>query len=371
MRLVSLAFGFAGVLVATTAAAAGGVGGKGDTGGKGGNGPESSTQAGAEGTASSTSAVDLTEVQYRDKSTQSPDEVNRAHVEEKPWEVAATYELHRLIRQEDVAGALKVFQLLGVSARYSLTSHDNVSIFGGATEGFIADQGETGVRANDISLQYAHVFDLPAKFKLRAALGATLPISYYSQLASNITTPSVSVGLTRKFGDLAVSATVRGAYFIDQYTVSSSLNGTGADTAGGTPNTKFVTGGLLSAEYDMPFHRPLSVGLALSDSYYWYYNVGQCPVNIGGQSAFGTNSATACPGGAVDATYGTGEPWQQSYGGELFVRYVMPELAGFKSDLTVALGNSTPNFVLHDGIVHPYLLYRDTAEVYIALGGRY
>jgi hypothetical protein len=211
MRFVSLAFGVAAMLAATTAAASGGVGGKGDTGGKGGPGPENSTQAGAEGTASSSSSVDITEVQFRNKSTQNPDELNGARAEEKPWEVAATYELHRLIRQEDVAGALKLFQLVGVSARYSLTSHDNVSIFGGATEGFIADNGETGVRANDISLQYAHTFDLPEKFKLRGTVGATLPISYYSQLASNITTPSISVGLSRKFGDLAVSATVRGA----------------------------------------------------------------------------------------------------------------------------------------------------------------
>ena len=370
MRFVSLAFGFAAMLAGTTAAAAGGVGGKGDTGGKGGPGPESSTQAGAEGTASSSSAVDVTEVQFRNKSTQNPDELNGTHVEQKPWEVAATYELHRLIRQEDVAGALKVFQLLGVSARYSLTEHDNVSIFGGATEGFIADQSESGVRANDISLQYAHIFDLPEKFKLRATVGATLPVSYYSQLASNVTTPSLSVGLSRKFGDLAVSATVRGAYFIDRYTSSASLNGTGADSAGGAPNTKFVAGGLLSAEYDMPFHRPLSVGLALSDSYYWYYNVGQCPVNVGAQSAFGATAPAAC-GAESDPQFGTGQTMQQSYGGELFVRYVMPELMGFKSDLTVALGNSTPNFVLHDGIVHPYLLYRDTAEVYVALGGRY
>ena len=69
------------------------------------------------------------------------------------------------------------------------------------------------------------------------------------------------------------------------------------------------------------------------------------------------------------------QPWQQSYGGEIFVRYVMPDLSGFKSDLTVALANGDPSLgypsVLHDGVVHPYLLYYNSAEVYFALEGRY
>jgi hypothetical protein len=362
------------MLAATSASAAGGVGGKGDSGGKGGVGPDNSTKAGAEGSASSSSSVDVTELQFRNKSTQNPDEVAQPRAEEKQWEVAANYELHRLIRQEDVASAPKNFQIFGVSGKYLITPADVVSIFGGATQGFIADTGETGVRANDISLQYAHVFALPEKFKLRAAAGSTIPVSYFSQLASNITTPSLSVGLSRRFGDLALNAQIRGAYFWDKYTTASSLgDGTTGATSGvgsGSPNTKFVAGGLLSAEYDMPFHRPLSAGLALSNSYYWYYNVGQCPLNSGLGTAAGS-SPNSCQGGTVDGTYGTGQPWQQSYGGEIFVRYVLPELAGMKSDVTVALGNSTPNFVLHDGIVHPYLLYRDTAEVYIALAGRY
>jgi hypothetical protein len=134
-----------------------------------------------------------------------------------------------------------------------------------------------------------------------------------------------------------------------------------------------VLGALVSAEYDMPFWRPLSVGIALTDSYYWYYNVGQCPQGGGGDSATGNagQGSSYCPGGTYQANQGSGQPWQQSYGGEIFARYALPELVGFKSDLTFALGNSNPNFVLHDGVVHPYFLYRDTAEVYVALAGRY
>jgi hypothetical protein len=355
MRFVTLGFGIATVLVAATASAAPS---KGDTGGKGGNGPDSSLKSGAEGSASEPSAVDITEVQYRNKSTQNPDEVMQKRQVEKPWEVSASYELHRLIRQEDVSGAPKLFQLIGISGRYSLTENDIVSIFGGASEGFIADPQESGVRANDISLQYAHTFALPQKFRLRASVGATVPISYYSQLASNITTPSLSVGLSRKFGDLSVSAMIRGAYYIDRYRTAAALGSSSSDPGGAT-NSRAVASALLSAEYMMPFHRPLSVGVAVSDAYYWYYSPGTPPA---GTPSYGVVS---------DQYFGETQPMQQSYGGELFARYVMPDLAGIKSDFTVAIGNSSPNFVLHDGIVHPYLLYRDTAEVYFALGGRY
>jgi hypothetical protein len=342
---------------------------KGDTGGKGGPGPESSTQSGAEGTASTpVSEVDITELQYRNRSTLNPDEAAFGRAKEKPWEATATYELHRLIRQEDVAGAPKLYQLLGVSAKYLPTAHDSITLFGGGTEGFIADPKESGVRAQDLTLQYAHFFDLPQKLKLRATAGVTAPLSYFSQIASNITTPSISAALSRRFGDLSLNVAVRGAYFWDRYTTpqgvdaatdSSITNGTGA-------NTKFVLGGVLSAEYTMPFWRPLSVGAGLSNSYYWYYNVGQCPAGAGGQGAFGTNQA--CPGGIQS----TNQPVQQSYGGEFFARYLLPDVAGFKSDFTVAVGNPNPNFVLHDGIQHLYPFnFRETAEFYLALGGRY
>jgi hypothetical protein len=364
MRLFRLGVGIAAVLAASTASlVAAAAPSKGDTGGKGGPGPENSTQSGAEGTASTpVTSVDTTEIQYRNRSTQNPDEAAARAYQEKPWEVAATYELHRLFIQEDLngAGSQKVFQLLGVSAKYLLTPNDAITLFGGATEGYLADPTESGVRAQDLSLQYAHVFTLPEKFKLRAAGSVTAPISYFSQLASNITTPSISVGLSRRFGDLSVSATVRGAYFWDRYTTPESLNANNNGPTGGDPNTKYVLGGLLSAEYNLPFHRPLSFGIAASDTYYWYYDVGQCPANSG--------NPTCQP---VKDPQFSNQPWQQSYGGEIYGRYALPDLAGFRSDLTVAVGNSNPNFVLHDGIVHPYLLFRDTAEVYFALAGRY
>jgi hypothetical protein len=370
MKRSALGFGFAfGAAALLASAAAGAAPTKGDTGGKGGTGPDSSTKSGAEGTASTPSEVDTSQLQFRSRSGVSPDEVSGAGRVEKPWDVSATYELHRLIRQEDVAGATRLFQLLGVTGRYMITSHDTISLFGGVTQGFLADNGETGVRANDVSLQYAHVFDLPVQLRLRVAAGSTIPISYFSQLAANYSTPFLSLGLSRRFGDLSLSASIRGAYFIDGERESAPMADASQGTGGGDPNTRFVLGEMVSAEYDMPFHRPLSVGLTVANSDYWYYNPqGLCP--SGGGIIAATGGAGACPA-TQDPQFGSSQPMQQSYGGELFVRYVMPDVAGIKSDFTVAFGNSTPNFVLHDGVVHPYLLYRDTAEVYFALSGRY
>jgi len=358
-----IAFGVGlGALLATAAASAAPT--KGDTGGKGGTGPASSLSAGAAGSAESGGQVDTSQQAFGGKSTQNPDVTGKKREEEKPWEVAATFETHRLIRQDynlEGAGPVKVFNVLFALAKYNITADDVVSLSGGGYQYFLADSGESGFRASDLSLAYAHIFELPEKFKLRTSGGATVPISYDSQLASNITSPFVSVSFSRRFGDLSLEARISGRYFWDKYTSANALNATGSDGSG-QPNVKWTTGGSLSAEYDMPFYRPLSAGLALTDSYVWFYNVGSAPPNTTFMGAT-TNPTT------------DGNPAQQSYGGEIFVRYTMPDLGGFKSDLTVALANGDPSLgypsVLHDGVVHPYLFYYNSAELYAALTGRY
>jgi hypothetical protein len=380
MRFIAFGVGFAALLTTTIASATGGVSGKGDTGGKGGVGPENSTQSGAAGTAETPSEIDTTQQAFGGKSTQNPDVTSNKKVEEKPWEVGATFETHRLIRQDynlEGDGPLKVFNVLFAVAKYSFTDYDTVLISGGGYQYFLADSGESGFRSSDISLAYSRTFLLPEKFKLRASVGATIPISFDSQLASNITSPSASLAISRKFGDLAVEARISGRYFWDRYTTANAIGSpsTGDGSNSGATNVKFSAGAAISAEYDMPFYRPLSAGVALTDSYSWFYNVGQCPNSAGEQQAFGTAGpdSTACQTTSNPLT--DNQPWQQSYGGEIFVRYVMPDLSGFKSDLTIALANGDPSLgypqVLHDGIVHPYFFYYNSAEVYAALSARY
>jgi hypothetical protein len=357
MRFSSIGVAVALLLAAGTASAAGGTTTKGE-GGKGGAGPGGATTAGQ----GDVGATVTTETQTSRQGL-SPDKVAEERVQPKPWELGATWETHRLVRQEDIggAGASKLFNLLFFSARYDVTDRDRVSVSWGLYQRFLADNGETGFRGTDISLAYTRLIPLPERFTLRVTPSATIPVSFYSQLASNITSPGLALTLSRRFGDLNIDARISGGAFIDHYTTSGDAN------AGGAPNPKWRAGGSLTAEYSMPFLRALSVGASLIDSYYWFYN----PQNPAGNC----QASVACQQGVVQDNQFSGQTMQQSYGGEVFVRYLMPTLMGFKSDATVALANGDPSLgypgALHDGVVHPYLFYRQTAEVYGALSLRY
>lgn len=352
MRFSSIGIAVSALLIAGSASAAGGSGGRGETGGKGGAGPGSATTAG-QGDVGPTVATDT----QASRSGLSPDKVVEEKVAPKPWELGANWETHRLIRQEDLAGAgsSKVFNLVFFSGRYDITDKDRVSVSWGLYQRFLADDGETGFRGTDITLAYTRLVPLPEKLTLRITPSTTIPVSFYSQKSSNITSPGLSLTLSRKFGDLNIDARISGGAFIDHY----------ASAEGGAPNAKYRAGGSLTAEYSMPFHRALSLGASLIDSYYWFYNV---------QNSGAGNSVLNQNGVVQDSQF-SGQTMQQSYGGEIFVRYLLPTLMGFKSDATVALANGDPSLgypgALHDGVVHPYLFYRQTAEVYGALSLRY
>lgn len=371
MRLITVGLGIAALLATSVAAAApqgGGAGQKGDTGGKGGVGPEGSTQSGSAGSAEESGSIDTTLVAQSKSGTQNPDMAARKAQEEKPWEIGGGFETHHLLEGNFLTtdASVKTVNIYSLYGRYNITPDDTVTVGGGAQQELQADPGETGFRALDISFAYTHRFQLPEKFNLATTGSLSAPISYYSQLASNITTPTVSVTLSRRFGDLFVGLNLRGSYYWDKYTSQDSLgsgqDGSASGQGAGQPNVKWTAGGAITAEYTMPFHRPWSVGAALVDTYIWFYNVGQCPLD------------SACPGATTNPAT-DGQPFQQSYGGELFTRYILPDLEGFKSDITLALANGSPGMgyptVLHDGVVHPYLLFYNSAEVYVALTGRY
>jgi hypothetical protein len=366
MRLITVGLGIAALLATSVAAAAPE---KGDTGGKGGLGPENSTQSGAQGQSEQSAPIDTSQVQYG-KSQVNADADKGVHriTEEKPWEVGGTFETHHLLEQNflTTSAELKTVNDYSIYGRYNFTQDDTVSMGGGVTQYLQADPGEPGWRLFDISIAYTHRFHLPEKFNLATTGGFTLPISYASQLASNITSPFLSVSLSRKFGDLFLGATLRGGVSIDRWSSQNSLgagqSGAAAGSGSGAPNSKASAGGALTAEYSMPFHRALSVGAAVSDSYSWLYDVGQPPLN---SQYYG---ATYYPGQQ-------GQPMMQSYSDEFFVRYILPDLQDIKSDIMLALANGSPGLgnvpVLHDGVVHPYLFYYNTTEVYVAISGRY
>jgi len=329
-------------LVSTSGFAA--EGNKGSTGGKGGNGP-------AAGAAASNDSP--TEPLPTGGPVLNPD-VATKHVEQaKPWEVGASFETHRMIRQDDLEGAAssKVFNVFGLYARYDLSEHDRISVGDFFEQRFIADSGETGLRSGDVTFRYTRTEPLPKQFTFAATGALSAPTSFYSQKASLITAPTLILQLDKKIGKyVSVSARTSGAVFINKY----------SSAEGGAPNPKWRLSGGLEAEVTMPFHEALSIGADVSTGYVWLYQV---------QSANGT------PYGTVDDTQCPNQPMKQSYGGEIFVRYVLPSLAGVKSDFSLALADGDPslgyNSVLHDGVSQFYLFFRQTAEVYGTFSIRY
>lgn len=350
------------ILAVNSAFAAGGVGGRGETGGKGGTGPGSATGSEGESVAPLGPDEDTQRLFLR-KRTENADEAAREAVEKKPWDVSATYSTNRSFIRTD-AGSTHFGQSLFGSFGYSFGVHDRVSLSGGAVQGtIIIDPSESGLRATDITLAYSHTFDLPEKFKLSANGSVTAPTSFSSQLASNITAPGASVGLSRAFGDLRLAASIQGRYYLDRYTsaatISDGSTGASSGTGSGAANTKFTAGGALSANYDMPFHRSLSIGVTATDSYRWAYNVGSPPLN----SPF--------YGAEADPTFGTTQPMLQSYGFDVHAAYAMPDFSGIRTRLIVGADNGGADSVLHDGVVHTYFFFRDSSEVYVSLTGTY
>jgi hypothetical protein len=314
---------------------------KGDTGGKGGLSPKGTT-AGEE--SSPDTAIPL---------QRNVDRGNTKAEEEKPWELGATFETHRSLVQDDlVNGAPKVYNLFGVYGLYRLTQNDAISLREYFTEGFVADPGETGVRADDISLAYTHSVPLPRNFLFSATGSLSAPTSLTSQKQGLITAPRLNLAINKRFGRyISAGANLGGGVWIDRY----------AEAEGGAANPLAQVAGTLFAEVIMPFHEPLSIGASASTGYFWLYNV---------QSG---DPAVVQPGVVADANY-PNQPVTQTYGAEIHVRYALPTLAGVKSDILIAADDGGPGLndsVLHDGVGYLYLFDREQAEVYASFTVRY
>ena len=364
VEIAALAVGLAVSAVPSSAFATGGVGGRGETGGKGGLGPSSPGGSDVSSASGDTGATTDTLQQplggaYRDVTERPP--------AERPWEVVADFETHRLLQENYLAegvGKVQTFNVLDLAGYYFITPDDRIRLEGVAFQYFLADTGESGLRMDDAELEYSHVFHLPGELALRASLGVTAPLAFDSQLASNITSPFAKLKLLRIFGDLTVAFGLSARDYIDRYSSSASLGVDAAgNPAGGQPNLNWRFGGSLAAEYDLPFFRPISLGVSVADFYLLYYGVGSCPYD------------TMCYGATSDAQFGSSQPVQQSYGEDVYVRYVLPDLSDFHSNIVLTLANGDPTLgypsVLNDGMQHPYFLYYDTAEVYLALEGSY
>ena len=271
----------------------------------------------------------------------------------KKWSVEGIFETHHLIRQNDLGGAApnRHANFVYALARYDFTPEDRVGTRLGASQRFIADEGETGFRFDDILLYYRRKFHLPQRIDLNVIPGVTLPTSFGAKKAGMILGTRLGLAVERTFGDFDVVAQMLGIRYFMRY-----------DTAeGGAPNPKWAYAMTLSGEYHMPFHRQLSVGALLSDEYAWYYRVG--------------HASPPAYGAVNDPQFGGDQPAQQAYGGQIFVRYLLPQWQGLRSDVLLAFANGDATLgytsVLHDGVSHEYVAYRRNAEIYLALSAAY
>ena len=363
MRFSTVGIVLASMLVASSALAAEGKGGsKGGSSGGGSSGSGDTSGGGANVTGN-----DL----FSSETYREPDAITGEANRYKPWEVGGIFETHRLVRQDDLAGGdavpgspdsgaanNKFLNTLELYARYDLTEHDRIGLLGFFYQRFLADSGETGFRVDDLVGTYTHLFRLPEKFRLQMSGWLTAPTSYDSQLMGLITAPRITAEVDRWFGTLNLDFRAYDQYYVQKYT---SYAGSGGAVA--TPENTIAVA--FDAEYHMPFHTPLSVGLGLYTAWTWYHNI-----NTGdtGQTTQGQNGVVA------DPTFST-QPIQQTYGGEVFARYLLPPFAGIKSDfsLAYAMGDGSVGYtsVLHEGVGHAYLGYRQNSEVYASLAVRY
>src|SRR5262249_51195466 len=128
----------------------------------------------------------------------------------------------------------------------------------------LADDGETGVRADDLVVSYTRLVPLPKAFDLRVGGSLSFPTSFISQKMSLIVAPTVSLQVDRttwKWFWMSLRAFGRG--YATRYTTA----------AGGNPNPGGEIGGLLSSEITMPFHKALVIGWDAFIAYEFYQNV--------------------------------------------------------------------------------------------------
>jgi len=365
--LVTLSFACSAVLVSGVAAAAG------DTKDKGGG--ATAPAAGGGDSPGGGKEVNLTET--RDRATDTS-------ITNKIWEIGAGVEYHHTGLDGEYINneANRNVNYYSVYARVDPSPYDRISASFGVYQYFLADQGESGVRADDVTLKYTHRIPLPGAVTLRLSAAFNLPVSYGSQLAGIYTAPKFQIQADRRFGRyFSLDARVTGGFFLVKsaeggaaYNAGGNsgfgVSGVGENGGGAFANPKgsFTMG--LNADLAMPFHEPLSIGLSLYTGYTWYYDVsngGGCPANT---------ASTPCMYGSTMQP--TSQPFEQSYGGEVYIRYALPSLGGFKLDLTAAYapdGDPTLGYasvLAGNGVAHVYPFYsRENAEVYFAINGKY
>jgi hypothetical protein len=174
--------------------------------------------------------------------------------------------------------------------------------------------------------------------------------------------PRLGVSVEREFGPVNVSLETHGYWYIEKYTSYSGPGG--GSLVGGAANPEASLHAVARAYAVMPFYRPLAVGLLGTASATWYHSV------------HGSNPSEQAYG-SVSSPWSPEQPFQNSFGGEVFVRYTFPTVRGVGSDFEVAYALGDPKVTGYQGLLHDAgrasfnLFYRSVSEVHTALTFRY
>ena len=277
----------------------------------------------------------------------------------KRWQLDAVWEAHAMLIPWNIdhegAGAEKLLNIGYLSGRVNLTTNNRLSVRMGMYIFDLCDANESGcVRATDLSVTYTRIQNIGKGFGLRFSASATAPTSFSSWHDSGLITALtgvVAAGYQHRW--LSLDLRAFGSGYIQRW----------ASELGGNPNPKGSFGVVLSATVEMPFWRRLTLGAEIYDEYTWLYDIVNGAPNPTGSGA----------GGAVvkDPTFGTSQPAQQIYGGEVFAEVRIPDAKYVQFDLHVAYAQGDPTLgytsVLHDGVAHLYGFWRLNSEVYAAL----
>lgn len=290
-----------------------------------------------------------------DDDDQEPDTDEDGMSPNKRWNVGTSFTTNRSIYREDVGGANRASNSLGVSAGFAITPKDTIRANWGVIQRFIADAEETGFRVDDPNLNYSHRFLLPARIMLGTSLGNSFPVSYHSRLRSSIATPRAGLSLGRSFLDNTLSFSTNGNanYHIVKYNAGIQ----------GGQNTQFSTSVGFSVSYTMPFHRALQISGNVSTSWSWDYEVDHLNDPNLAQQFEGQNiQPSADP-------YFARPAGQQGYGGGVQVSYSLPSLKGINS--SIQLGVSQGDGVMRDGATTLYWLSRRGSQMNASLSLSY
>jgi hypothetical protein len=284
----------------------------------------------------------------------------------KRFEFEAGWELHGMLVQNNLVGngSETVFEYFYAGASYYITPNDKLRLIMGLYQFALADPGETGWRADDLLLRYNHHVFLPWKLGLDLSGSLTAPFSFESAKMGLITEPQVRVGINRTFFKYI---TVDFRVFFDYYWQTfTTMQG------GSTPNPTTRTGGILSVEAELPWHRALALGIDLETAYNTYYNPAGQP---GNETGIPSASGLGPYYGVTTNSNSTSQPIQQDYGMDIYVSYTFPRFYGLRPIVEVAYaqGDPTAGFTsdLIDGVNNLYLFYPEASQVFASVSLKY